>query len=293
MRRLDLACALACAVSFLAEAAPSRAAEPPKPKGDPAMPAFALSPDLAKRLKSADPNQVKNALDEARMAGRGAASVVPAIVERLKLGLPAPVTLAAIETLGDTENEGASEVLAWYAHDRTLSLRRAAVQALGRTKGAAAERALRAALSDSDDAVRGTAATALGGMKAKDALPDLFLALDHKVEEAAASIGQLCEPKDCERLADKLGHVPFDVMTGGLDQILLRPVKDIDEETKIKIVGKVRELGTAEANGFLKDVQTKWPPKTSPRVKQAIDQAVIATSASPGSRSAAPEGGAQ
>src|SRR6185312_2691042 len=170
------------------------------------------------------------------------ASVVPAIVERLKLGLPAPVTLAAIETLGDTENEGASEVLAWYAHDRTLSLRRAAVQALGRTKGAAAEKALRAALSDSDDAVRGTAATALGGMKAKDALPDLFLALDHKVEEAAASIGQLCEPKDCERLADKLGHVPFDVMTGGLDQILLRPVKDIDEETKIKIVGKVREL---------------------------------------------------
>jgi hypothetical protein len=64
--------------------------------------------------------------------------------------------------------------------------------------------------------------------------------------------------------------------------VLLRGVKDVDDETKIKIVGRVRELGTAEANQFLKDVQTKWPAKTSPRVKQAIDQAVIATSGSPG-----------
>ena len=120
-------------------------------------------------------------------------------------------------------------------------------------------------------------------MKAKEAVGDLFVALDHKVEEAAASIGQLCEPNDCERLAGKLGNVPFDVMTGGLDQVLLRGTKDVDDETKIKIVGRIRELGTAEANQFLKDVQIKWPAKTSPRVKQAIDQAVIATSGSPGS----------
>ena len=86
-----------------------------------------------------------------------------------------------------------------------------------------------------------------------------------------------------ERLAEKLGYVPFDVMTGGLDQVLLRGVKEVDDDTKIKIVGRLRELGTAETNQFLKDLQTKWPPKTSPRVKQAIDQAVLATSASPGS----------
>ena len=131
--------------------------------------------------------------------------------------------------------------------------------------------------------MRGLSATALGEMKAKEAVGDLFVALDHKVEEAAASIGQLCEPSDCERLAGKLGNVPFDVMTGGLDQVLLRGAKDVDDETKIKIVGRVRELGTAEANQFLKDVQIKWPAKSSPRVKQAIDQAVIATSGSPGS----------
>ncbi len=72
-------------------------------------------------------------------------------------------------------------------------------------------------------------------------------------------------------------------MTGGLDQVLLRSTKEIDDLTKIEIVGRIRELGTAETNQFLKDLQAKWPPKTSPRVKQAIDQAVIATSGSPGS----------
>ncbi len=134
--------------------------------------------------------------------------------------------------------------------------------------------------------MRGLSATALGAMKAKEAVPELFVALDHRVEEAAASIGELCDPADCERLAGKLGSVPFDVMTGGLDQVLLRLPKDVDDETKIKIVGLVRELGTGEANEFLKDVQIKWPARSSPRVKQAIDQAVIATTGSPGSAGA-------
>ncbi len=226
---------------------------------------------------------MKSALDDVRVSGRAGSAAVPAIVDLLKQGLPPSLTQAAIETLGETTSEGGAEVLAWYAHQRNLGLRRAAVEALGKTRGALAIKALRAALSDPDDGVRGRSATALGEMKAKEAVGDLFLALDHKVEEAAASIGQLCEPSDCERLAGKLGNVPFDVMTGGLDQVLLRGTKDVDDDTKIKIVGRVRELGTAEANQFLKDVQVKWPAKSSPRVKQAIDQAVIATSGSPGS----------
>jgi HEAT repeat protein len=260
----------------------------PKPKAagaaDFAVPmAIPLPADALKRLKSGDPAQIKSALDDVRVSGRAGAPAVPAIVDLLKQGLPPSLAQAAVETLGETDSEAASEVLSWYAHQRNLALRRAAVEALGKTRGAIAVKALRAALSDPDQGVRGVSATALGEMKAKEAVGDLFLALDHKVEEAAASIGQLCDPSDCERLAGKLGNVPFDVMTGGLDQVLLRGTKDVDEETKIKIVGRVRELGTAEANQFLKDVQIKWPAKSSPRVKQAIDQAVIATSGSPGS----------
>jgi hypothetical protein len=47
-------------------------------------------------------------------------------------------------------------------------------------------------------------------------------------------------------------------------------------------VGRVRELGTGESNRFLRSVQGKWPRDWSQRVKQSIDQAVIATSGSPG-----------
>jgi HEAT repeat protein len=287
MRASSLAAVLGLAVLLLA---PSARAQQPKHKGaaDLAAPmAIPLPPDAIKRLKSGDPAQVKSALDDVRVSGRAGAAAVPAVVDLLKQGLPAALAQAAIETLGETATEAASDILGWYSRDRDVALRRASVEALAKTHGANAVKALRAALSDPDPGVRGGAATALGDLKAREAVADLFAALDHKVEEAAASIGQLCDPGDCERLAAKLGYVPFDVMTGGLDQILLRGTKDVDDDTKIKIVGRVRELGTGEANQFLKDVQTKWPAKSSPRVKQAIDQAVIATSSSPGS--AAPE----
>lgn len=289
MRASPLAAALGVAVALVLPL--SAHAQQPKPKAKAefsAPAAIPLPPDAIKRLKSGDLGQIKSALDDVRISARAGASAVPAIVDLLKQGLPPSVTQAALETLGETTNEGASEVLGWYARHRNVAVRRAAVEALGKTRGPIAIKALRAALSDPDESVRGLSATALGDLRAKEAVGDLFLALDHKVEEAAASIGQLCDPADCERLAGKLGNVPFDVMTGGLDQVLLRASKDVDDDTKIKIVGRVRELGTAETNQFLKDVQTKWPAKSSPRVKQAIDQAVIATSGSPGS--SAPEG---
>jgi hypothetical protein len=50
----------------------------------------------------------------------------------------------------------------------------------------------------------------------------------------------------------------------------------------LKAVGRVRELGTAGAHGFLQGLQAKWPKGGSPHVLQAIDEAVRATSASPG-----------
>jgi hypothetical protein len=283
MRASRLAAALVAAVALVVPLIAH--AHKPKPKtADAALPApIPLPPDALKRLKSGDPPQIQSALDDVRTSARAGAAAVPTIVELLRQGLPPSLTQAAIETLGDTASEAASDVLGWYTRQRNVGLRRAAVEALGKTRGPIAAKTLRASLSDQDEAVRGLSATALGGMNAKEAVTDLFVALDHKVNEAAASIGELCDPADCERLATKLGRVPFDVVSGGLDQVLLRPPKEVDDDTKIKILGEVRELGTAEANQFLKDVQSKWPARTSPRVKQAIDQAVIATSGSPGS----------
>jgi HEAT repeat protein len=265
----------ASAMSF----APDAFAAGAKPKTKPAAEARAvLPPGALDKLHSGDEATIKSALDDLRMAGKPAAGATPAIAELLNHGLTTDLTVAAIETLGDLESEAASPVLASYAVHRVLPIRQAAVKALAKTRGEAAVAALRHALSDDDPMTRGIAATGLGSLKAKDAVPDLFVALDHHVSEAATSIGELCSPSECDELAGKLGKLPFDVVTGGLDQVLFRPLSEVDDDQKVKMVGRVRELGTAEANRFLKDVQKRWPAAWSPRVKQAIDQGVLATS---------------
>jgi len=247
--------------------APAAGAAPKKADVGPAI----------KKIESGDENQIREGLDEVRIAGPGGAAAGPAIANVLTKGATLALTLSAIETLADIEAESGSAALADYVSHRNVKVRRAAAKALARTKGAAAGTALRKALSDSDPVVRGTAASSLGALKAKDAVPELFIALDHKVNEAAASIGQLCNPEQCDQLAAKLGKLPFDVVSQALDQILFRTA-DMPEDAKIKVVGRIRELGTIEANKFLRDVQKRWPANGSKRVRQAIDQAVIATS---------------
>lgn len=259
------------------------AGQKPADKADKKKPASAapapidVKPILAK-LKTGDEAQMKEALDEARLAGPTGAAAAPAIAEVLTRGLSLPLTQSAIETLGDLESDSASSALAQYASHRNAKVRRAAVKALVRTKGAAAGVALKRALADSDAVVRGTAASGLGSLKAKDAVGELFIALDHRVNEAAASIGQLCSAEQCEQLAGKLGKLPFDVMTGGLDQVLFRPAADVPDDAKVKIIGRIREQGTIEGNKFLRDVQKRATAASlSARVRQAVDQAVAAT----------------
>jgi HEAT repeats len=275
---------LALAVGLALAARPALAA-PRTPPGEASnvTKGAPLPPDAIRRLKSGDLAVIPGALDDVRVAGKGGTPAVPAISNLLEQGLPPELTQSAIETLGDTESETASVALAWYSRHRNVALRRAAVVALARTRGAAAIKALRATLSDPDPAVRGLSATGLGTMKAKEALADLFLALDHRVAEASPAIGQICAGSECEKLAAKLGSLPFAVITSGLDLALFRVPAEVSDEIKVKIVARLRELGTGEVNRFLRDVQGKWPKKGSAHVKQAIDQAVIATSGSPGS----------
>jgi hypothetical protein len=253
------------------------ASKPAPRKGAPADAAPRLPPDTVTRLRSGDESQIKAALDDVRTAGTAGKPAAGAIADLLDKGMTTDLTVAALDALGDAEADSASKTIAWYAVHRNAAVRQAAVKALARTKGPIAIATLRHALSDGDQAVRGIAAAGLGTLKAKEAVGDLFVALDHRVGEAAASIGQLCQPSDCEKLEDKLGKLPFDIVTGGLDQILFRPLAEIDDDMKVKLVGRVRELGTAEGNKFLRDVQKRWPAGGSSRVKQAIDQGVLAT----------------
>jgi HEAT repeat protein len=259
--------------------AEERAKKPPT-----AADAPGVSADVITRLKSGDLAQMKSALDDVRMAGVGGASAVPTIAALLEQGLPLDLTQAAIDTLADTQSPAATPVLTIYARHRELSIRRSAVQALAKTRGPEAAKAMRAALSDPDPGVRGLAATALGGLKAHDFLGDLFRALDRGIPEAAVSIGELCAGEECATLAGKLGKLPLDVVTSGLDQVLFRPAGEVPDELKVKIVERVRDVGTGPANRFLKQVQERMRAGAPPRVKQAVDAAVMATNTSPGAR---------
>lgn len=263
------------ALAVLAAARTDAHAQPKPAK--PAGAVVSVAPELGKKLKSEDPNELRAALDEIRIAGRSASHLSGDVASLLDRGVSRVLTEAALETLADLEVESVGPAVAPYAAHRDVKIRRLAVQALARCKGALAVRTLRQRLSDADPMVRGIAASGLGSLKAKDTMPDLFVALDHKVPEAAASIGQLCAPKECDDFASRLGRQPFEVMTGGFDQILFRPATEVSEDAKLKVLGKLRELGTADSNKFLRDVQKRLPKTASPRLKQSVDQAIAAT----------------
>ena len=279
---------VACCAGGVVGGGRARAAGPSK-SGAGAMPPLA-SASLA-RLRSDDLTDVRTALDDTRLAGpKAGAAAVPSIVALLHAGLPYSLAEAAIDTLADLETPAAPDALAPYARHRDAKVRRAAIRALGRTVGASglpvAAASLRAALSDPDREVRAAAATGLGSLKARGAVPDLFLALDHQVYEAAVSIGQLCDVAECDALVGRLGKIPFDVVTTGLEQLLFRPAIEVGDDVKVGVIGRVRDLGTKDANRFLHQIQRRWGgsgQRGSPKVKAALDAAVLATLSSPGS----------
>ena len=211
-----------------------------------------------------------------------AAACVQTANRVLARGLPVDLATTALRALAKVGHESSSRPIRSYLVHRHTELRREAVKALVKTKGPDAKLGLRRALSDGDAMVRGLAATGLGELGATEHVDGLFMALDHDVPEAAASIGQLCTADQCEQYASRTGRIGFDVMVTGFDQILFRDPKQMTDDQKIRIIGRVRELGTGEAHRFLKDVQGRWPQDWSERVKKAVDLAVQSTQGAPG-----------
>jgi hypothetical protein len=252
----------------------SAAAAPPK---KPKAPPFDVAGTTVE-LASGDEARVTAALGRAKSAGKAAGGVAPVVEKMLARGLTTSLARAAIATVAELGQSTSVAAVLPYARHRDVEVRRAASAALARLGGAAAITALRAALSDGDARVRGTAASGLGALGARDAVPDLEAALDRKVFEAAAALGQLCAGAACDAFEARLGKTPFDVMTGGFDAILFRT--DIKDDHKIKLVNQVRDVGTGEANKYLRDVQSRW--SGAPAVKAALDAAVSATRGSPG-----------
>jgi HEAT repeat protein len=256
----------------------AQAPKAPAARGKKGAPAVTVNvAALTEKLKSGVPVEVQAALTEAKAAGKAAAALAPPIEELLRRGASADLTALALDALGAVGNETSTPAIVPYARHRNPETRKKAIGALSRMGGTAAVATLRAALSDPDAGVRSAAANGLGALKAREAIGDLFTALDHDVIDAAGSIGQVCGPEECERLANKLASLGLDVMTSAFDAILFRPASEMPDDEKIRIVERVRDLRTQEANKYLRDVQSRWPARDSARVRQAIEQAVAAT----------------
>jgi HEAT repeat protein len=220
--------------------------------------------------------RITEALGVAAKAGAGAESMAPAIEEMLRRGAPKDLAKRGLEALGALGSRSSSAVVRTYLGHRDADLRQAAVRALANTKGPEAVEGFKEGLRASDPVVRGFSASGLGTLGAAPALPDLFLALDHNVKEAAAAIGRLCVAADCERFAAKLGSIPLDVMTTGLELILFREAP-LPDDALLGIVGKLGGLHTPEADKYLNDVQARWPAGASAKVKQALISAASRT----------------
>ena len=273
--------ALTSLALLIASASPALAAPNKGNKGKSKAPPAAAAPVLDEKLSqmvvaklaSNDAGEVLEGLTAAGAGGPIGAPLAPAIEALLKRGTTLPLAKAAIDALGAIGAESSSAALRPYMRHRVPELRRAAARALGSTRGPEALAAFRDGLRSPDGQVRGFSATGLGNLWAADALPDLFLALDHNVTEAASSIGLLCTASTCEKFLARLGSLPLDVMTSGIDPIFFRP-QPFPDEKLVDVVGRLRELGSPEAGKYLADVLGRWPTAGSKRVKQVLESAV-------------------
>lgn len=227
-------------------------------------------------LESSEASRIETALVNIRMAGKdgGGRALTKDIVTRLDKGLPRELIKKALETLADLEDPAGVPACDAYMAHRDAEVRLAAIRCLGGAKGPQATKAIRAALGDTDPRVHATAATLLGEAKATDAVPDLIVALDKGVNEAAVSIGMLCAPTggECDQLLNRMKSKPFDVISSGLQQLLAR--KEVPDDYKKKVITQVRELASAKAREFLETVKKAWPPNGSKVVAEALDKAI-------------------
>jgi len=253
---------------------------------------------LRKVLETGDEASVLGALSTLGTAqGPGAAPAAVLVNELLARGGRTPVLERALEVAGVLAQPSSTPAVLAYLRHRVTALRRAAAAALRRTGGAEAVSGLRRALHDGDAGVRRVAVDSLSALGARDAVPDLFLVLSKptapcdcaqgdedcqarcektgaSMPEAAAAIGTLCAPQDCQKLVELLGKLPFGLIERGLKPMLLRPESEVSEAFKLDVIDRMRRLQTGEARKFLEAVRASYPEKGSIHVRHGLDAAI-------------------
>lgn len=232
-----------------------------------AKPSLTREAQRALALRSTDEAALLEALADASRRPAVWRQLAPAIEQLLTRGAPTAVTRAAIAALGAIGRPSSSAALQPYLRHRDPELCEAAARALARTGGAAAIDALREGLHSPVSAVRARSATGLGELGAASALPELFLALDKGVVEAAAAIGALCSPAECSRLVDALAPAAPSVLASGLERVFFR-TRPLSDGALVAVIAQLRALNRSEVERYLATVEARW--RGSAGVKLAL-----------------------
>lgn len=222
--------------------------------------------DAKTMMASGDREQVEAGIQTLGLIGSKEA--VAPLVDRVRNGLPPDLLETAIITLMALGRKEAAPLLFDLLSHRRPEARAQAAEALAVIQPAGAEDALLHALSDGDPKVRDAAAEALGEVGTAGAVSRLFHALDRGNLRASAAIGKLMAPSEVPRILSYLGKIPLRSLQPAMTQVLTR--KDIPTKAKLKFVGQVQELGTAEVRDFLQDVLASEGDGLNPRVTRAI-----------------------
>ncbi len=232
---------------------PRRQGHPPAGQtsetGEPLAPAPTLEDmgTIVPRLSSSNQDEVMAAIDQLSVIDDPA--VVAPLVTLIRSGQPDAVTERAIEALRGLAQPSSLDVLTELTRHRRPAVRRRAYAAIAAIHDARVRALLEQGLRDSDRQVRGVCADQLGRTGARASLDLLFRAFERGVIEAAGAIGRLGNSASVERFDEHLGHAPLSVMLSGYEQYLART--DIDEDTKVEIVGRLGEVSGRTVREFL------------------------------------------
>ena len=233
--------------------------------GDPGLPTIRDLDTITPRLQSADTDEVREAIDMLSIIDHP--RVIPPLADLLRSGQPDLVTDRALESLRGLAHPSSIEVLTEFTQHRRAGARRRAYQAIAAIDDDRVPALLEQGLRDSDRSVRSETALALGSVGATNSLDTLFRAFERGVIEAAISIGKLGDESAIERFSEHLGRRPLAIMLSGYQEFLGR--RDISNDAKATIVGRLGEVSTPMVRRFLVDYLASFSSRDRSELKTA------------------------
>jgi hypothetical protein len=258
-----------CLLAALAAHRAQAAEGDPKRKTPRAAAGLSLE-EVAVMLSSANPDEVRLALETAPALHNR--QVAPLVIERVRAGLKPELLLVAIDSLAAQDDARSAELLAQLTRHRRASVRARAALALASLKAEVSEPALVRALSDSEEEVRDAAADGLALMGAKRSLPALFQAFDRGVGKAGSAIGQLVEPAALVRVTSYFGRVSFVGLAPVLDALFAR--RNLGDDVKLGLLQNIAKQNNADARGYLEGLGEKLPSDASGNLRRTITETV-------------------